>query len=230
MSASTDYLTESVAETARALGSVEGHLDERGFSSVLKRVLEANPPEPNLSLEWELAPRLRGWHGRLGGFDLALADGERIDSVVELKWSGQKDPDIRACAWDAIKLALTDAEQRSASSFMLAGAPQRIFADELGGGALFKDGFWPSYGVFDDFAKEFAFWKQDVKTHPAAAPFSFETKLISTARFVRPGIHEEWELRLVKVSALERIVDFTFDDLTQKYRLTYGEEGFDDAD
>ncbi len=217
-------MTEAMERVAPSLGAASC-ADERAFSALLRAELESSRSDDDLTLAWEKRATLDGWNGRVGGYDVAQCSGDRIVNAVELKWSTGSDPTLRACAWDAVKLALADAEGKIDHGFMLAGAPREVFSRGLGGAALLRDRGQNLGHHLADFREDFAFWKKDVKNHPAALPLAFDFRLIHAVEFEMSGTQAPWELRLVKVTSDGKIMDLTFGEHNQRYRLTHGEGG-----
>jgi hypothetical protein len=137
------------------------------------------------------------WCGRVGGVDLALHAREGSPIFIELKW----DPNtLAACAWDSMKLAAALQAGEGERAFLVAGSPHPSAG--LRGNELLDDAEVDAIGLRREYAKEFDYWKADVKNHPVRAPASWRVRARHSA-----SLHYReapWRLRIAELELMSR--------------------------
>lgn len=138
---------------------------------------------------------LGGWRG-VGSCDLAVLSDERDAlTLLELKW-GQGT--LYNCAWDAAKLAAALSEGAGCRAYLVAGAPDADWKSEQPGAELFESSQWSTAAFFKRYAREFAFWRGEVKTRPEILPATFSTASLCSFDIEIDARH--WQLRCASVA------------------------------
>ena len=121
--------------------------------------------------------------------DLAIEDANGVN-LIELKWDPKT---LAACAWDSVKLAAALQSREGSRAFLIAGSPvARPHGDDL-----LEDAEVRPLELRARYAKEFDFWKGDVKNHPVMAPASWDVQRLHAARL---RLNETaWQIRLAEI-------------------------------
>ena len=125
----------------------------------------------------------QAWRWRVGGVDLALHAGDGSLILIELKWDSVS---LAACAWDSMKLAAALLDS----------------VGDLRGDELLEDAEVNSATLRRKYAKEFDYWKTQVKNHPLRAPGSWRIQ----ARHCAFLDYKEtpWRLRIAELKLTSR--------------------------
>lgn len=130
------------------------------------------------------------WEGRVGGVDLAL-DLEDGPALIELKWDPQT---LAACAWDAVKLAAALQAGEGKRVFLIAGSPA---SDGFHGDELLETRDVDPIDLRQRYARDFDYWKGDVKNHPLLVPRSWRLEFKHGATLEFKGA--AWQIRLAEL-------------------------------
>lgn len=193
-----DLLDDLITAVDAAAATCDGRgsqIKERELEMALEAALWALGREPRRQVTLRLG---EAWSGNVGGVDLALESADRLD-LIELKWDAET---LAACAWDSVKLAVALQAGETDRAFLIAGSPANA---SLRGYELLEDGDVEPVGLRRRYAKEFDFWRTDVKNHPLLTPASWRIRL----RHDEPLVYKEapWRLRFaeLELSAGERV-------------------------
>ena len=139
----------------------------------------------------------QAWRRRVGGVDLALHAGDGSLILIELKWDSVS---LAACAWDSMKLAAALQAGEAQRAFLVAGSPDSV--GDLRGDELLEDAEVNSATLRRKYAKEFDYWKTQVKNHPLRAPGSWRIQ----ARHCAFLDYKEtpWRLRIAELKLTSR--------------------------
>ena len=139
----------------------------------------------------------QAWRRRVGGVDLALHAGDGSLILIELKWDSVS---LAACAWDSMKLAAALQAGEAQRAFLVAGSPDSVGG--LRGDELLEDAEVNSATLRRKYAKEFDYWKTQVKNHPLRALGSWRIQ----ARHCAFLDYKEtpWRLRIAELKLTSR--------------------------
>jgi hypothetical protein len=186
-----DGLRDALNKTALDLQQ-HTSICERELEEVLVAHLAESLPG---SISRQAPLSLEGWPG-VGNCDIAVT-GSNGDApiLLELKWGAGT---LYNCAWDAVKLASALREGAAQRAYLVAGAPLSDWRSEQRGAELFDSASWDTPAFMDFYAKEFAFWRRDVKTRPEILPRSFSVREICSVDIEIDTA--QWQLRCSRVS------------------------------
>jgi hypothetical protein len=167
---SGDALKPALVSAARDLQQRSGPIRERELEEALVAAYSAAGGPGSIVRQAPLS--LRGFRG-VGNCDVAVVPGEgQRPILIELKWGAGT---LCNCAWDAVKLALALHERKAGAAYLVAGAPLADWNAKRRGADLFGSREWSTRDFMTFYAKEFAFWRRDVKTRPELLPEHFST-------------------------------------------------------
>lgn len=185
-----DVVGDLIGAVDAAAATFDGRgsqIKERELEMSLETALWALGREPSCQHRVRLE---RAWSGRVGGVDVAFASNGNL-ILVELKWDAAT---IAACAWDQIKLANTLQGGEGSRAFLIAGSS---VSSDLRGDELLEDASVEPVALRNRYAKEFDYWKADVKNHPRFAPAGWRTHCRHTASLEHKGV--PWRIRLAEL-------------------------------
>ncbi len=156
----------------------------------LEATLWAQGYEPRRQLRVRLTET---WNGRVGGVDLAI-DLEAGPALIELKWDSAT---LAACAWDAVKLAAALQAGEAQHAFLIAGSP---VSGGFQGNELLETAEFDPVDLRVRYAREFDYWKRDVKNHPLLVPRRWHLELKHAAKLEFKGA--PWQIRLAELELM----------------------------
>jgi hypothetical protein len=187
----TDRLSEELAVAVDAAAATfdgrGSEVRERELEMALETALRTLGHDPRRQFRVRLE---EAWSGRVGGVDLALEldDGPVL---MELKWDART---LAACAWDQVKLAAALQSGEAHRAFLIAGSPTAV---GFHGDELLDSGDVNPIGLRRRYAREFAFWKIDVKNRPRFAPACWRLALKHEAVLEIKGA--PWRIRVAEL-------------------------------
>jgi hypothetical protein len=189
----SDQLSEDLAKAvdaaAAAFNGRGSEIKELELEMALESALWTQGCEPRRQVRVLLE---EAWNGRVGGVDLAI-DLEEGLTLIELKWDPQT---LAACAWDAVKLASALQAGEAQCAFLIAGSP---ISAGFHGNELLETADFDPIELRRRYARDFDFWKGDVKNHPRLVPRSWQVELRHDATLKFKG--EPWQIRLAQIKA-----------------------------
>jgi hypothetical protein len=187
-------LARTLERTAVHLQAQTGPIREQELEDALVASYRAEAI-PRSSIARQVPLSLKGFQG-VGNCDVGVSlDDEGLPILLELKWGVGK---LYNCAWDAVKLALALCEKAASEAYLIAGAPLTDWESAQRGSELFSSQEWGTSDFIAFYAKEFAFWRSDVKTRPEILPERFAVSKVSQADLKVAGAG--WSLRSSRVS------------------------------
>jgi hypothetical protein len=194
----SDQLLEDLAKAIDAAGATfngrGSEIKERELEMALETALWARGRESHRQFRVRLE---KAWSGRVGGVDLAI-DLEEGPALIELKWDPKT---LAACAWDAVKLAAALHAGEAQCAFLIAGSP---VSDGFHGNELLETADFDPIDLRHRYARDFEYWKGDVKNHPLLLPRCWHLELKHGAALEFKGA--PWHIRLAEL-------ELTSDDL-----------------
>lgn len=135
---------------------------------------------------------------RVGDVDALLARDGEAPVWVELK-CGSDRHSLSACGYDAIKSAVGLRCGAASDAYLLAGAPEKLWRQQLLGTNLFEAQTWRAEDLRTTFEAPFREYEELADPRPMRVPDRIATAPIGRpARFVIGGT--AWELRLAQVA------------------------------
>ena len=144
-----------------------------------------------------------GWIG-LGHVDVVLRWRDSPPTFLELKCGSGSDA-LRACVWDALKLATALLGGNARSAYLIAGAPTAVWRARRPGAEFFDSGEWETLGwdIRGRFRSDWKFWESETTPHiPGRVPTGFTTVELGNATFRIAS--EPWELRTARIESVGR--------------------------
>lgn len=196
MRRAVSFAAGSIETQLGALG-VDG-IREKQFRAALRTALE----DAGETCAQEVRPDLPGWPnvegGKLGGFDLAVAnsDGVGYRVLAELKWCYVDK--LWETLWDAFKISLASQLEGTEAAYVIAGAPATLWGKPADCAELFADDVWSPRDLISRYTTNWSWLLgESSKSQPRQLPERIRTELVASEPLQLPD--SEWVIKAMSV-------------------------------